>query len=102
MSDFDVTAVELQVAGRALETIAAEGYDDLARLSSRVEHFVGAGWQGTAASSFAGAYAEWSAGATDGLQALTLMGEALGASGRAYTASDAGGAAGLRESGGGA
>lgn len=98
MTSFEVTAVELQVAGTALNQISVDARAALSGLRADVDSLLGRAWHGAAASRFRIGWDEWHAAATDALVVLDEMGELLSANGRDYTAADGSSQTVLRQS----
>ena len=98
MSSFEVTAVDLQVTGAALNQISADSRAALGALRADVESLLGGSWNGAAASRFRVGWDEWHAAATDALVVLDEMGRLLSVNGRDYTGSDSSGHAVLDQS----
>lgn len=101
MSDFDVTVVELRVAAHSLRTLESDARADLTTLAGRVDDLTNGTWSGAASTGFAGEFAQWRAGALEGLSALELMCDALETSATGYAASDVGSADTFTATGGG-
>jgi WXG100 family type VII secretion target len=98
VTSFEVTAVELQVTGSALNQISSDSRTALTSLRADVESLLGGSWSGAAASQFRAGWEEWQAAATDALVVLDEMGSLLSANGRDYTSSDTSGGTVLRNS----
>lgn len=98
MTSFEVTAVDLQVTGSALNQISSDSRSALSSLRADVESLLGGSWSGAAASKFGVGWEQWHAAATDALVVLDEMGRLLSANGRDYTASDDFGGTVLRQS----
>ncbi len=90
MGAYAVDPEQLQSVDDLLVECGAQARSALEVLRTSAHALLAARWQGLAAAEFRRGWDEWHAGAHDLLGALEEMGRAIGASGRAYAATDAG------------
>jgi len=86
---FNVTPVELQATAVLLNQIGDEVRSELSRLGADADGLLEGGWRGPAAVTFGRGWQQWSAGATEVLDALEAMAHLLGVSGAGYGSADA-------------
>ncbi|MHA3702917.1 WXG100 family type VII secretion target [Jatrophihabitans sp. YIM 134969] len=83
MTSADLRAVQAFVTGKAADLREA-----IAPVADEVEELTGSGWSGSAAESFAAAWAEWHDGSAKILDALGRIGAGLGLSAEGYDQTD--------------
>jgi WXG100 family type VII secretion target len=89
MGGYAVDPDQLLGVDELLGECSSQARSALDGLQASAQALLAARWQGGAAVEFQQGWDEWHAGARDLLAALDEMAQAIGASGRAYAATDA-------------
>ncbi|MEP7178296.1 MAG: WXG100 family type VII secretion target [Pseudonocardiales bacterium] len=84
MPGFDVVPEELHAAAAQLRQLGSEARSELSRLGGEAGALLDGGWRGQAAAAFERGWAQWSAGASEVLDALEAMARLLAATGSGY------------------
>ena len=78
----------MQATRAFVDGVAKDVIDEVASLGMSVEHLLGGGWSGQAATDFTTGWTEWRQGAREVCTALDTMAVLLGMAGRDFADSD--------------
>jgi WXG100 family type VII secretion target len=88
VSDLQVTASELVAVSAELNSLTESLRSGLGALDSDVSGLLGAGWTGSAASSYSGVWQEWHQGASQVVEGLSRMSGLLQEAAAHYSSTD--------------